>query len=440
MLCYQGLGRCGRRRARTRALHAIQGGRVLAGDHGTVPAAARARQQRAAADPRASRCRLASGFRGSFFHEIRATPRQAMNILAVVFERRVVAVMTLSLLLFTAGAAVAQPGPAFTDVTAAAGIRFRHNNGAFGKKLLPETLGSGCAFLDFDNDGWQDILLINSMNWPGAERRRRAFRRSTATTTTARSPTSRAGRPGCRAVRHAASRPPTTTTTATPTSTSPRSDRIGCSGIWGTAGSPTSRPRAGVGDPGFSTSAMWFDYDRDGRLDLFVAQLRRVVDREGSLLHARRQDQVVLHAGVVQGPELVALPQQGRRHLRGRHRARPACTIPTAKALGVALIDYDDDGRPDLFVANDTQPNRLYRNKGNGTFTDVGDDGGRRVQRGRRRARRHGRRRRRLRRLRPPEPRHRQLLERDDGALLATRGTACSSTRRRPRRSARRRC
>src|SRR5882672_5322062 len=58
-------------------------------------------------------------------------------------------------------------GPiAFTDVTGKAGIKFKHNSGAFGKHYLPETVGSGCAFLDYDNDGWQDILLINSMNWP----------------------------------------------------------------------------------------------------------------------------------------------------------------------------------------------------------------------------------------------------------------------------------
>src|SRR5262245_9677585 len=55
----------------------------------------------------------------------------------------------------------------FTDVTALAGIKFVHNSGAFGKKYMPETVGSGCAFLDYDGDGWQDILLINSMNWPG---------------------------------------------------------------------------------------------------------------------------------------------------------------------------------------------------------------------------------------------------------------------------------
>ena len=54
-----------------------------------------------------------------------------------------------------------------TDVTSPAGIRFQHNSGAYGGKLLPETLGSGCAFLDYDRDGWQDILLVNAMDWPG---------------------------------------------------------------------------------------------------------------------------------------------------------------------------------------------------------------------------------------------------------------------------------
>src|SRR5215211_4845602 len=80
-------------------------------------------------------------------------------------------------------AAVASPSPSptpprpsgaieFTDVTSEAGIRFKHNSGAFGKKYLPETIGSGCAFLDYDNDGWQDILLINSMDWPESKKRR----------------------------------------------------------------------------------------------------------------------------------------------------------------------------------------------------------------------------------------------------------------------------
>src|SRR5262245_30801236 len=64
----------------------------------------------------------------------------------------------------------APAGPlTFTDVTQAAGITFRHNSGAFGKKYLPETLGSGCVFLDVDNDGWQDIFFVNSKNWPGRQ-------------------------------------------------------------------------------------------------------------------------------------------------------------------------------------------------------------------------------------------------------------------------------
>src|SRR4051794_10362204 len=65
-------------------------------------------------------------------------------------------------------AATRPSGPIqFTDITAQAGIKFKHNSGAFGKKYLPETMGNGACVLDYDNDGWQDILLVNSMDWPG---------------------------------------------------------------------------------------------------------------------------------------------------------------------------------------------------------------------------------------------------------------------------------
>src|SRR5207247_5849446 len=66
------------------------------------------------------------------------------------------------------------PKVSFKDITAKAGIRFVHNNGSFGKKLLPETMGSGVAFIDFDNDGLQDLLFINSCCWPGHEDGRRS--------------------------------------------------------------------------------------------------------------------------------------------------------------------------------------------------------------------------------------------------------------------------
>src|SRR5438128_5619797 len=65
----------------------------------------------------------------------------------------------------------APPSIQFTDVTKSAGITFTHYNGAFGKKYLPETLGPGVAFIDYDGDGWQDLLFTNGMDWPGQHRR-----------------------------------------------------------------------------------------------------------------------------------------------------------------------------------------------------------------------------------------------------------------------------
>src|SRR5687768_14779180 len=70
----------------------------------------------------------------------------------------------------------AVPSFRLADVTRDAGLQFQHNNGAYGGKLLPETLGSGCAFLDYDNDGWQDILLVNGSDWPGHHRQRSTLR------------------------------------------------------------------------------------------------------------------------------------------------------------------------------------------------------------------------------------------------------------------------
>ena len=82
------------------------------------------------------------------------------------------------LLIGTPTMAAGPKGPGFrlVDSTATAGIDFRHNSGAFGEKYLPETLGAGCAFFDYDNDGWQDILLVNGMDWPGHKRSRSTLR------------------------------------------------------------------------------------------------------------------------------------------------------------------------------------------------------------------------------------------------------------------------
>jgi hypothetical protein len=129
--------------------------------------------------------------------------------------------------------------------------------------------------------------------------------------------------------------------------------------------------RAGVGDPGFSTSALWFDYDRDGRLDLFVAnyvEWSSETDRFCTL-NGKTKSYCTPESYKGQSPTLYRNAGDGTFENVTR-KAR--LYDPSAKALGLALIDYDNDGLLDVFAANDTQPNRLYRNKGNGTFADVG--------------------------------------------------------------------
>ncbi|HEY6122149.1 MAG TPA: VCBS repeat-containing protein, partial [Pyrinomonadaceae bacterium] len=157
----------------------------------------------------------------------------------------------------------------FTDVTAQAGIRFKHNSGAFGKKYLPETIGSGCAFIDYDNDGWQDILLVNSTNWP-EQKGGKSFpalyhnnKDGTFTNVT--------GQAGLAVDMYGIG------------VTAGDYDNDGNDDIYITCVGPNHlfrnlgngkfadvTAKAGVGDPGFSTSAVWFDYDNDGKLDLFV--------------------------------------------------------------------------------------------------------------------------------------------------------------------------
>ena len=256
----------------------------------------------------------------------------------------------------------------FVDVTAEAGIRFRHNNGAAGKKYLPETLGAGAAFFDYDNDGWLDLLLVNSTSWPenkGPATSSALYRNNGDGTF--RDVTREAGLAsnvygiGCAVGDY---------------------DNDGNADVFITAVGPDRlyrnlgggkfqdvTARAGVGDPGFGTSAAWFDYDRDGRLDLFVANYVEWSPEADVVctLDGTNKSYCTPQKYKGQSPTLY--------HNRGNGSfenvtARAGLNDPTSKALGVALLDYDDDGHTDLFVANDTEPNRLYRNEGDGTFTD----------------------------------------------------------------------
>jgi hypothetical protein len=258
---------------------------------------------------------------------------------------------------------------AFTDVSAAAGIRFRHNNGAFGKKYLPETLGSGCAFLDYDNDGWQDILLINSKNFSrrsGPPSYPALYRNNKNGTFS--DVTKQAGLAveiygfGVAAADY---------------------DNDGRIDIYITALGPNRlfrnvggkfvdvSQRAGVDDPGFSTSAMWFDYDRDGRLDLFVANYVEWSPERDLFCTLDGKTKSYCTPESYKGQSSTLYRNKGDGTFQNVTKAS-GLLDPTAKALGVALLDYNMDALPDLFVANDTQPNRLYRNTGDGTFVDVG--------------------------------------------------------------------
>ena len=260
--------------------------------------------------------------------------------------------------------------PQFSDVTASAGIHFRHTSGAFGKKYLPETLGSGVAVFDADNDGFQDILLVNGQKWPGQP-----------------------GAPTYPALYHNNGNGTFTDVTRTAGlavemygmgASAADYDNDGDTDIYITALGPNHLFRnngagrfedvtshAGVGDPGFSSSAVWFDYDRDGKLDLFVGNyVEWSADKDRfCTLNGKTKSYCTPESYKGQSPTLYHNKGDGTFENVTR---KAGVYDPAAKTLGLALIDYDNDGLIDVFAANDTQPNRLYRNKGDGTFADVG--------------------------------------------------------------------
>ena len=115
---------------------------------------------------------------------------------------------------------------------------------------------------------------------------------------------------------------------------------------------------------------MWLDYDRDGLIDVLVCNYIQWSPETDVFCSADGKRSPTARPRPI-GADLLALPQSRRRDVRGRHGARGLFDV-TSKSLGVTLLDYDQDGWPDIFVANDTQPNKLYRNNRNGTFTELG--------------------------------------------------------------------
>ena len=259
--------------------------------------------------------------------------------------------------------------PTFTDVTTASGVKFQHENGAFGKKYLPETMGSGVVIFDADGDGSPDLLFVNSTTWPGqpakpsAPALYRNNKNGTFADVTAASGlrTTLYGL-GAAAGDYDNDGKPDLYITA-----------LGGNRLYHNAGGGTFTDvtaAAGVGSSGFSTSAAWLDYDRDGRLDLFVAHyVDWTLPRDRfCTLDGKTKSYCTPESYKGQSPQLFHNAGNGKFE---DVTAKAGVNDPTSKGLGIALLDYNGDGWIDVFVANDTQPNRLYENRHDGTFKDV---------------------------------------------------------------------
>jgi len=288
-------------------------------------------------------------------------------------RRRLLALFLAPLALAAAGygpAPAPQGSVVFTDVTQAAGIRFRHVNGAFGKKYLPETMGSGAAFLDFDGDGWQDVLLANSRSWPGRPGPRALpalYRNNHDGTFT--DVTKAAGLEVEMYGMGVAAADYDNDGRADVYLTALGGNRLFRNLGGGRFADVTSK--AGVANGGFSTSAAFFDYDKDGKLDLFVCNYVDWSIEKDLYCTLDGKTKSYCTPESYKGQSAALYRNRGDGSFQDVGKAA-GLDNPASKALGVSLIDYDGDGWLDLFVANDTQPNKLYRNKGDGSFADAG--------------------------------------------------------------------
>jgi hypothetical protein len=284
----------------------------------------------------------------------------------------------------------AWPSMPFTDITQQAGIRFRHENGARGSKLLPETMGGGCAFLDFDNDGDQDLLFVNSQRWPWDETEDVESAGNTMAlyrndgTGGFDDVTQEYGMDVCFYGMGAAVGD---------------YDNDGFVDLFISAlgrnhlfhneqGVKFQEVTDLAGVAGetdrWSASCGWFDYDRDGDLDLFVCnylEWSREYDAAqnfqltgGGRAYGRPQN----FAGTF--PYLYRNEGDGSfsevAEAAGLCVRNPATDVPLAKSLGVTFLDCDRDGWMDILVANDTVQNFLFHNQRDGTFRDVGAETG----------------------------------------------------------------
>jgi hypothetical protein len=282
-----------------------------------------------------------------------------------------------SLLPGWASGSARSPQPSFLlkDVTEQAGINFRHNSGAYGGKLLPETLGSGCAFVDYDADGYPDILLVNSMDWPGHQRARSSLKLYKNNRNGTFSDVTRAAGldielygMGVTVADYNNDGFPDVLITG-----------VGQNRLFMNTGKGTFRDvtkTSGLaGRSAFSTSALWFDYDRDGHLDLFVCNYVNWSPERDVFCSLDGKNKSYCTPEAYRGETCWLFRNRGNGAFEDV-TAASGIFDTSSKSLGVAMLDFDQDGWPDLFVANDTQPNKLYRNLRNGKFKDVAVEAG----------------------------------------------------------------
>ena len=284
-------------------------------------------------------------------------------------SRLVRAFLTFGIGVTAIAASAIGPSVTFTDVTTPAGLRFVHDSGAFGRKYLPETMGSGALWFDADGDGWQDLLLVNSKNWRANSGARSLSALYRNTHDGAFLDITRGSGLDVELYGIGAA--------------AADFDNDGKVDVYLTAlgGNRLFRNlgggrfldvtrTAGVADGGFSTSALWFDYDADGKIDLFVAHyVDWSIEKDlFCTLDGKNKSYCTPESYKGQSPSLFRNRGNGTFE---NVTSRAGIYDTSSKGLGVAMFDFDGDGRMDVFVANDTEPNRLYRNRGNGTFEDV---------------------------------------------------------------------
>jgi hypothetical protein len=261
----------------------------------------------------------------------------------------------------------------FVDVTQKAGISFTHYTGAKGQKLMPETMGTGCAFLDLDGDGWADILFINGKDWtPSAQRHYAALYRNnhngTFTDITRGSglDVEMYGM-GVAVADYDNDGLPDVYITAL------EGDRLFHNEGHGHFRDITAA--SGIRNANFGTSAAWFDYDRDGKADLVVANYVQWSLKTDEYCSADGKTKSYCTPESYKGQSLRLYHNLGGGKFEDVTK-HAGLDDPTSKSLGIVVFDYNGDGWPDLFIANDTQPNKLYRNNENGTFTEEGMQAG----------------------------------------------------------------